>query len=309
MSAHAAAQQPTKLWLKPGERVTVHQMILGIVTRSANDAAVALAEAQAPGEAAFARHMTGEAARLGMSRTVYRNASGLPNSAQHTTARDVARLAVTLRRDFPDEYQYFSIRKVTFHGREITGHNHLLDWYDGADGLKTGFIQASGFNLAASAERHHHRLVGVVLGSPSWQARDQKMGALLDRGFTALTGPADTAVADNTPTDEPSHTAKPQQTPARVAALLSPAPAAHAATLAAEQPVAHSRRHAGETCSIRLGPFHGHGKARHFARTAARVRIVHGAHRHHVVVSRFTREGARRACARLEHTVSCRILR
>ena len=156
------------------------------MTRSANDAAVVLAEALAGSETDFAALMTETARRLGMNDTIFRNASGLPDPEQRTTARDLARLSLALYQDFPREYAYFSVRAFAFRGQTITTHNHMLDSYEGSDGIKTGFIRASGFNLAASAERHGHRLIGVVLGSPSWPTRDREMAALLDRGFAAL---------------------------------------------------------------------------------------------------------------------------
>ncbi len=186
VSAHAAAQAPSKLWLKPGDSVAVRSLILALVTRSANDAAVVLAEALAGSEPAFAARMTETARRLGMVNTTFRNASGLPDPEQRTTARDLARLSLALHQDFPREYAYFSVRQFEFRGQTIATHNHMLESYEGTDGIKTGFTRASGFNLAASAERDGHRLIGVVLGSPSWPVRDKQMAALLDRGFAAL---------------------------------------------------------------------------------------------------------------------------
>lgn len=317
VSAYAAAQAATRLGLRPGDNVSVREMILGIVTRSANDAAVVLAEAEAGSEPAFAERMTTEAARLGMSRTVFRNASGLPDPRQHSSARDIARLALALYRDFPREYGYFSVREFTFRGREIPGHNHLLEWYDGADGLKTGFIRASGFNLAASAERNDHRLVGVIFGSPTWRLRDRQMGALLDRGFAQLSEPA--SGGDPVLVEDSTQKAK-LHTMARVAALLSPAPAAHAAALAVNRPLARSDRDPKETCRIQIGPFPLRGKSPPPlgdiaslvpAAKGKPVQVVHGAgHRrqYHVVVSQFTREDARRACASLRDRLSCRVL-
>ena len=110
----------------------------------------------------------------------------MPDPEQRTTARDLARLSLALHQDFPREYGYFSVRAFEFRGQTITTHNHMLELYEGVDGLKTGFTRASGFNLAASAERDGHRLIGVVLGSPSWPVRDKQMAALLDRGFATL---------------------------------------------------------------------------------------------------------------------------
>ncbi len=193
------ASQPTKLGLRPGDSVAVQDLILGIVTRSANDAAAVLAEGIAGSEPAFAELMNRKAQQLGMRSTVYQNASGLPDPAQHTTARDTAQLALALYHDFPREYRYFSTREFYFRGTMIVGHDHLLDWYPGADGIKTGFIDASGFNLATSAVRDGHRLVGVVLGGHSGGSRDREMAALLDQGFAEIGVAAPMTVARREP--------------------------------------------------------------------------------------------------------------
>ena len=194
VSSEAASKSPTKLHLVPGDSVQVHDLILGIVTKSANDAAAVLAEGLAGSEPAFADRMTAKARQLGMTSTVYRNASGLPDPEQRTTARDVAQLALALYHDFPREYRYFATREFFFRGRVILTHNHLLDWYEGADGIKTGYIGASGFNLAASAVRNGHRLIGVVMGGASAGSRDREMAALLDQGFAEV-GAGPTLVA------------------------------------------------------------------------------------------------------------------
>src|SRR5438874_10430536 len=186
VSDYAATRAPSKLGLVPGESVTVHDVILGIVTKSANDAAVVLAEALGGSEGAFAQQMTWKARQLGMNSTVYYNANGLPDPNQRTTARDIARLALALYHQFPREYRYFSTRAFVFRGQEMRNHNHLMEWYPGLDGIKTGYVNASGFNLAASAVRDGHRLIGVIMGgqSPGW--RDRQMAGLLDQGFGDL---------------------------------------------------------------------------------------------------------------------------
>jgi len=186
VSAAAAAKQPSKLGLRPGDTVSVRSLILGIVTKSANDAAAVLAEGEAGSEAAFAERMNRKAQQLGMTNTFYHNASGLPDPLQHTTARDIARLALALFHDFPREYRYFSVRSFDFRGETVNGHDHLLDWYPGADGIKTGFINASGFNLATSAVQGGHRLIGVVMGGRTWRSRDQEMAQMLNRGFAEV---------------------------------------------------------------------------------------------------------------------------
>ena len=183
ISEHAASMAPSKLGLKPGATIRVEDAILGIVTRSANDAAVVLAEGLGGSEEAFARMMTERARGLGMHRTVFQNASGLPDANQVTTARDMAVLGRALIYDFPQYYPYFSTRSFVFAGHVQPSHNHILDTYEGADGIKTGFIRASGFNLVASAKREGHRLVGVVFGGQSQPWRDHQMARLLDQGF------------------------------------------------------------------------------------------------------------------------------
>jgi D-alanyl-D-alanine carboxypeptidase len=164
VSARAAGQSPTKLCLKPGGFISVKSAILALVTKSANDAAVVLAEALAGTEPRFAGIMTHTAHHLGMSHTTFRNASGLPNPRQRTTARDLARLANALIHEFPEYYHFFSVRSFVFRGKTIHGHDHLLGRFRGADGLKTGYIRASGFNLVTSAVRDDNRLIGVVIG-------------------------------------------------------------------------------------------------------------------------------------------------
>jgi D-alanyl-D-alanine carboxypeptidase len=188
VSAEAASHAPSKLGLTPGDLVPLRDLILGVVTRSANDAAAVIAENLAGSEENFARHMTWKARQLGMQQTWYQNASGLPNPSQRTTARDTARLALALYHQFPREYRYFSTREFDFRGEPIRTHNHLLEWYQGADGIKTGFVNASGFNLAASAVRDGHRLLGVIMGGRSARTRDMQMASLLDQGFAALRG-------------------------------------------------------------------------------------------------------------------------
>ncbi len=186
VSPHAASMAPSKLGLTPATRLTLEQAILGLVTKSANDAAAALGELLGGDESRFAQMMTLRARALGMTRTTFRNASGLPNAEQTTTARDLAMLARHLVQDFPDEYHYFSTPSFVFHGRTILNHDHLLQSYPGADGIKTGYIEAAGFNLVTSAVRGEVRLIGVVLGAARPGERDLHMAALLDQGFAEM---------------------------------------------------------------------------------------------------------------------------
>ncbi|HEX3969727.1 MAG TPA: D-alanyl-D-alanine carboxypeptidase family protein, partial [Stellaceae bacterium] len=198
VSPHAAAQEPTKLNLVAGQMVTVHDLILGLVTQSANDAAVVLGEGLGGTEAAFAERMTITARSMGMDSTTFHNASGLPNPFQKTTARDLSKLARRLYLDFPREYAYFSTRSFTYHGVTYGNHNHLMSAFAGMDGIKTGFINASGFNLAASAVRDNRRLIGVEMGGVSAHARDMKMAALLNAAFDGRPSP-DILMAANQP--------------------------------------------------------------------------------------------------------------
>ena len=181
MSKEAARKPPTKLGLKPGDAITVEQAVYGMIIHSANDAAAAMAEKLGGSEAAFAQMMTAKARRLGMTRTVFVNASGLPASQQVTTARDMARLGMALLRDFPQEYRLFSAQSFNFRGRVIRGHNKLMYRYDGMDGIKTGYTNASGFNLVSAVSDGNRRVIGVVLGGRTAKSRDNKMAALLDQ--------------------------------------------------------------------------------------------------------------------------------
>ncbi len=216
VSAWAASMPPTKLGLIPGTYLTVEQALLGLVTKSANDAATALGELMGGDEERFAQMMTMRARGLGMAHTTFRNASGLPDWGQVTTARDMVMLARHLVQDFPEYYHYFSTPSFQFHGRTILNHQTLLRTYPGADGLKTGYIEASGYNVVTSAMRNDVRLIGVVFGAASGGERDAHMAALLDQGFQRL-GVAPVEVARR----EPSYRMP----------FLS---AAHAATLRAE---------------------------------------------------------------------------
>lgn len=197
VSAHAAAQEPTKLDLKAGDTIAVHDLILGLVTQSANDAAVVLAEGLGGTEHAFAEKMTRAARAMGMEHTNFDNASGLPDPLQRTTARDMAMLARHLYLDFPAEYKYFGTEEFTYHGVTYGNHNHLMNSFRGMDGIKTGFIRASGFNLAASAVRDHRRLIGVVMGGQSAHSRDRKMASLLNAAFAGKAAPETQMVASN----------------------------------------------------------------------------------------------------------------
>lgn len=186
VSAHAANRQPSKLGLKVHDTLTVNEAICGLVTKSANDAAAVLAESLALTEEDFANQMTGEARRLGMVDTTFKNASGIADKMQLTTAKDMAILGAAIMRDFPHYYHYFSLKEFDFKDRVFKNHNHLLGKYQGCDGIKTGYTTASGFNLLSSATRNNRRLIGVVLGGESIKSRDLRMMQILDLGFALL---------------------------------------------------------------------------------------------------------------------------
>jgi D-alanyl-D-alanine carboxypeptidase len=187
-SRYAAGQSATNLNVDGGDRISVETAILSLVVRSANDAATAIAEHIGGTESGFARLMTNKAQMLGMTRTTFRNANGLPDSKQRTTARDMATLSVALIRDFPQYYGYFKRSSFKYRGVTYRGHNKLLKSFKGYDGIKTGYIRASGFNLASSAERDGRRLVVVVLGGSSPSMRDRKVADLLTSGFKSKRG-------------------------------------------------------------------------------------------------------------------------
>jgi len=202
VSKHAAAQAPSKLGVRAGQTFTVEQGILALVTRSANDCATAFAEFLGGTEPRFGKLMTSKARQLGMTRTVYYNANGLPDSRQVTTARDQAKLGIALRKHFPDYYGYFSTRSFKY-GRQVIGnHNRLLGKVKGVDGIKTGFTRAAGFNLVTSAQLNGRSVVGVVLGGTSGAARDAKMRRLIEAYLPQASrrgGDADAFVAASKP--------------------------------------------------------------------------------------------------------------
>ena len=180
VSPHAAAQAPSKLGLKPGQTIAVETAIRAIVTKSANDVAVVIAEALGGTEDNFAKLMTAKARALGMSHTVYRDASGLPNDDQITTARDMTMLARAIQDRFPQYYHYFGTRTFAYHGREMRNHNHLLGRVPGVDGMKTGYIHDSGFNIVLSMRRGSRHILAVVFGGHTASERDARALSLMD---------------------------------------------------------------------------------------------------------------------------------
>ncbi len=201
VSKKAASQPQTNIALEKGDRLDVRTAIESLVVRSANDAAMVLAEAIGGTEWNFALMMTQKARQLGMNNTVFQNPSGLPDNSQHTTAFDMARLAIALRRDFPEYYHFFSLQSFSHNGITYPSHNRVMERYDGVDGVKTGYIRASGFNLVTSVKKNGHNLVAVIIGGKSSKSRDNEMIDLLDRTFAKL-DTAHRGVADRSDGDE-----------------------------------------------------------------------------------------------------------
>ncbi len=217
VSKRAAGRSPSKLYLKPGQSINAEQAIYALVTKSANDVATAVAEKLAGTERKFAKRMTRKAKSLGMTRTTFMNASGLPNRRQRSTARDMARLAIAIRRDFPQFYKFFSTKSFSWKGRRFKNHNRLLANYSGTDGIKTGYINASGFNLVAAVERRGVRLIGVVFGGKTSRSRDRHMISILDRQFKrakTITVRAAAAMPSALPITPPRRTADLPEVPA-----------------------------------------------------------------------------------------------
>ena len=187
VSRRASRQPQTRLGLKRGQTISVREAILALITRSANDVATVIGENYAGTELRFAAKMTSRARKLGMKATTFRNASGLPNKGQVSTARDMVKLAIAIRRDFPRQYRYFRTTKFRFKGRVYKNHNKLLGRYAGTEGIKTGYTNASGYNLVASVKRDGAHLIGVVFGGRTGARRDRHMMRLLDRGFAKMT--------------------------------------------------------------------------------------------------------------------------
>jgi D-alanyl-D-alanine carboxypeptidase len=220
VTRRAADMPASKLGLRAGSTITVEQAIQAMTVRSANDVAVVIAEALAGSESRFGELMTARAKALGMRNTIFKNASGLPNSQQKSTARDMALLAHRLIRHYPQYYRYFSQESFTFGGRTYRSHNHLVRSYRGMDGLKTGYTRASGFNLASSAVRNGQRAIVVVFGGRSAKTRDAEVVRLMDLGFDRLRHRAPEPLVASLPMPRPG-TVMPEAEVAPVAAVSS----------------------------------------------------------------------------------------
>jgi D-alanyl-D-alanine carboxypeptidase len=238
VSAHAAAQEPSKLGLEPGQTIAAEDAIKAVVTKSANDIAVVIAEAVAGSEEDFARLMTRKAHSLGMTRTVYTNASGLPDDEQVTTARDQALLGRAVQDRFPRYYRYFATSSFHFHGMDIRNHNHLLGRIQGIDGIKTGYTRASGFNLVSSVRRGGRHVVAVVFGGSSSGARDARMRDLIEEHIAEASTQRTVPMIAEAIESEPAHAKT------RVAA------ADPAARITSAEPAPKTRADAASTAAI-----------------------------------------------------------
>jgi D-alanyl-D-alanine carboxypeptidase len=224
VSKFASQQIPSKIGVKPGQTIRVEDAILSLVTKSANDVAVVVAENISGSQPAFAKRMTETARRMGMSKTTFRNASGLPNSEQVTTARDMATLGIQIQKRFPQYYSYFNRRSFTYRGKTYRNHNRLVGRLKGVDGIKTGYIRASGFNLVAAMNRDGRRVVAVVIGGSTGAKRNAAMTTLLNRTIgKAKKAPAGALIAAR-PITLPNAPALPPRNPRRAVAMASAAP-------------------------------------------------------------------------------------
>ena len=186
VSHTAASRSPSKLYLEEGSSISVEDAIMALIIKSANDVATVISEHIAGTEREFAKLMTKYAKQIGMNKTTFKNASGLPNRAQMTTARDMAKLSHAMILNFPDEYKLFSQEKFIWQGKTYKTHNHLMQSYEGGDGIKTGYITASGFQLAFSAVRQNKRLIGIYFGGNTGKQRDQRLTFLMNKSFNKL---------------------------------------------------------------------------------------------------------------------------
>ena len=244
VSRNAANRSPSKLGLKKGETITVRDAVLALIVKSANDCATVLAEGLGYSEENFAKTMTEVAQELGMKNTTFKNASGLPNRAQKTTARDMALLGAAMYHHFPEYYKLFATKKFTYNGRTYYTHNHLLKSFEGADGMKTGFTNAAGYNIVTSAERDGHRVIAVTMGHNTIRQRDTKVASLMKKGLQKL-AMSDHIEAPNLYANADTHT---YGEPSLI----------EAATVADEAP-------ASDVCAVQIGAFSNYAKARNYA--------------------------------------------
>lgn len=257
ISARAAAQ-PYGIDLRAGQTITVRDAVLAAITKSANNATAVLAEAIGGTEEQFAQMMTRRAHQLGMSRTTFKNSSGLPNKQQQSTARDMATLGIALIKNHGKYYHYFSTAEFQWKEATIRNHNRVLTRYEGADGIKTGFIGASGFNLVASAKRDGRRVMAVVFGGPTIQSRDDRMIQLLDAGFERIGKPGNDPVmasVEPAPAFSLISSAKAAET-GGIARAAKPKKAAKAEPAVAKAPAQKGKKQNGNgSWAVQLGAF------------------------------------------------------
>lgn len=271
VSRTAAGRSPSKLGVRAGETITVKDAIMAVIVKSANDCATVLAEHFAPTEADFAVLMTNTAHKLGMSHTTFKNASGLPNTQQKTTARDMAVLAMAVYHHFPQYYKWFSAKSFQYKGRTIGGHNYILKTFAGADGMKTGYTAASGYNIITSAKRSGKRVIAVTMGHNSVGERDKKVSRMMDKGLTHMQkGEINVAMLTNEINGKAS--AAPKAT--RLASVQKKTPAkTQAVRLAKAQskPTAKATKIASASSNgryaVQVGSFSDYQRARNYALT------------------------------------------
>ncbi|WP_292918094.1 D-alanyl-D-alanine carboxypeptidase family protein [Nitrosomonas sp.] len=284
VSVHAASMPQTNVALRTGDQIKVRDAIPALIVRSANDVAAVVAEALGGSEANFGRMMTDKARQLGMRSTTFRNASGLPNGEQKTTARDMVTLSTRLMKDFPKYYHYFSTQSFSYKGVTYNSHNRMVRNVPGVDGLKTGFIRASGFNVATSAKRGNRRVVAVVMGGHTAAARDQHMAQLIDRSLNQ--GSRAIQVANNSKNtraavvspvkvNAPTPTLKPYPEQQKMAEPVVTQRSSTAVTRAQPtQPHPQPRKveqRTNEGWAVQIGSYHEPDRARANAQAAARL--------------------------------------
>ena len=268
VSRTAANRSPSKLGLKPGSKISVQDAIMALIVKSANDCATVLAEGIGYSEENFAQTMTKVARELGMKNTTFKNASGLPNRTQKTTARDMAILGAAMYHHYPQYYKLFATKKFTWQGHTMYTHNHLLKTFKGADGMKTGFTNAAGYNIVTSAEQDGNRVIAVTMGHNTLKQRDKKVASLMNRGLRKL------ALANNIE--------KPTLYAQTTSSIENSAPKS-----------AGSANHSIETqWGIQIGAFSNYAKARNYA-----LQIRKGIKDHHIQKAQINIEAATKGAA------------
>lgn len=272
VSSHAASMPATNINLQAGDMLSVRNAIPALIVRSANDVAAVVAEALGNTEANFGRMMTDKARKLGMHSTIFRNASGLPNNEQKTTARDLVTLSTRLMKDFPQHYHYFSTQSFSYKGTTYNSHNRMVRNTDGVDGLKTGFIRASGFNVATSAKRGNRRVIAVVMGGSTAAARDQQMAQLLDRSFNGSVASAQlTSNTDNVRNTRVSPVVQKASAPASLPKkIVEPAATTKMAQAESRAETKKMVLPKNKNWEIQIGSYHAHDRAQAQAQAATR---------------------------------------